>query len=295
MRRFVLLALVGAALLVGFFWGGELGVGPMIVTKEHEQKVVLFFGQPTKTIVEPGVTWWHWWPLERVRTFPRRLQYLNAEPVEMLIRRGEKIIIDYYVVWQITDPLDFMERFPLGVASAEARIQEIVNASVGAKIGNLSLSELLARSEILEVLARESTEDLDGGGAAIVDVRLNRVEIPRNAEKAAYEQMAEQRRARAREQRVAGERRAREIRAEAEKEAADLVAQAQADAELTRGEGDAEAARIHAEAYNKDREFYAFWRSLEAYRKTIGEGTTLVLPPDHEFFRYLSPENVEGR
>jgi membrane protease subunit HflC len=132
-------------------------------------------------------------------------------------------------------------------------------------------------------------------GIDVVDVRLNRIELPRAAEPAAYEQMREQRRAISRELRVVGERRAREIRANAEREAELTLAQARSKAEITRGEGDAESARIYADAYNADPEFYSFVRSLEVYRATLKGSTTMVLPPDHEFFRYLDPRGGAAR
>ena len=122
---------------------------------------------------------------------------------------------------------------------------------------------------------------------AKIDVRPMRRPPKRKTESAVYEQMREQRRALAREYRVKGERAAREQRARAQRTARTLLAEAYAFSEVTRGEGDAAAARIYSEAYGKDPDFYDFVRSLEAYRKTMGRGTTLVVPPNHEFFRFL--------
>jgi membrane protease subunit HflC len=143
--------------------------------------------------------------------------------------------------------------------------------------------------EAISSFDEESTEDLRGTGVEIVDVRLNRIELPRAAEPAAYSQMREQRRALSREHRAVGERRAREVRASADRQARLVLATAEAKAELVRGEGDAESARIYADAYSRDPEFFAFLRSLEAYREVLRERTTMVLPPDHAFFRFLDP------
>jgi membrane protease subunit HflC len=289
-RRLLFVALVLLALAVGLVWAGNYGYGPLVITREFEQKLVLRWGaDPVKVLDQPGI-----WPfripvIDRVEVFDRRLQHLDAEPVEMLIARGDKLIVSYYAVWRIADPLLFRQNFPKGMEEAEHRIQSKVRALVGDKIGGLTLAELLARSEVLHTLAEESNQGLADQGVHVVDVRLNRTEIPRNAEPAAYQQMREQRRARSREFRAAGEREARRVRAEAERLAVTTVAEARRQADVLRGEGDAEAARTYAAAYGQDPEFYAFVRSLEAYRKTIGDRTTLVLPPDHEFFRFLEP------
>ncbi|MBW2426416.1 MAG: protease modulator HflC, partial [Deltaproteobacteria bacterium] len=167
------------------------------------------------------------------------------------------------------------------------RILQRVGSLVGDSIGNLTMAELLSRAEVLESLDAMATAELDASGVRVVDVRISRTELPLKAEEATFDQMREQRRAISREKRAVGEREAREIRARAEREARELVATARAEAEVLRGDGDAEATKIYGEAYGKDPEFYAFWRTLEAYRKTVGDRTTLVVPPDHEFFRFL--------
>lgn len=290
MRRISFVVLVLVAGLVALVWAGEYGFGPVVITRESEHKLILRFGQPVAVLDKPGLSF-RIPLLDEVETYDRRLQYLNAHPVEMLIARGEKLIVDFFVVWYIRDPLAFRKNFPQvfpeSMHAAEERIQERVNALVGAKIGGLELSQLLQRAEVLSELAEESSAALSETGVDVVDVRLNRTEIPPNAEPAAFAQMREQRRALAREYRVSGERQARETRAEAERLGRTTIARAQAQAEITRGEGDAQSTRIYAAAHGENPEFYAFVRSLEAYRKTLVKRTTMVLPPDHEFFRYL--------
>lgn len=292
MRRGAFIALVLIAVTVGSLWAGEFGYGPLVITRENEHKLVLRFGQPVAILDKPGLSL-RIPVLDSVEVYDRRLQYLNARPVEMLIAQGEKLIVDFFVIWRITDPLTFRENFPQvfpeSMRAAEERIQEQVNALVGAKIGGLALAQLLQRAEVLSQLDEESSAALVGAGVEVVDVRLNRTEIPPNAEPAAFAQMREQRRALAREYRVSGERQAREVLAEADRLAITAIAEAQTLADITRGEGDAQSARIYADAYNADPEFYAFVRTLEAYRKTLVSGTTMVLSPDHEFFRYLQP------
>lgn len=292
MGRWILSLLILAAGAVGLIWAGEFGYGPIVITRENEYKVIVGLYGPRAVITEPG-----WDPaiwkipfVDEVLTYDRRLRYLNALPVRVVIANNEKLIVDYYAIWRITDPLIFKRNFPLGEAAAEQRIQEDIKSLVGSKIGELNLSQLLARAEVLSTLHTESTARLEGTGVEVVDVRLNRTELPPNAVGAAYAQMREQRIALAREHRAQGERMAREVRASADRLAVTTLAAARSQAQRVRGEGDAQAARIFARAHSQDPEFYAFVRSLEAYRKTLSRGTTMVLSPDHAFLRNLNPQ-----
>jgi modulator of FtsH protease HflC len=145
-----------------------------------------------------------------------------------------------------------------------------------------------ARNEIMTAISEQSAERLRQFGIDVRDVRINRVELPETTEENVFARMRAERERLARKYRAEGDEEGRRIRAEAEREARITVAEARKQAEILRGEGDAEAARIYAEAHGQAPEFYGFVRRLDAYRKTIGEGTTLVLPPDNEFFELLS-------
>jgi membrane protease subunit HflC len=285
--RFVLGVSAVAAVTLGLLWSHAYPWSPFVIATEAEHKLVINrFGEVSAVLSEPGLALRIPF-FDTVRSYDRRLQYLNAEPVEIQIARSDKLIIDYYVLWAIRDPLAFLRSFPQGMAKAEDRLQEAVNGLVGARIGGLELEQLLERVDAIESIGEEMDREFAEAGLRVIDVRINRTELPRKAESAVYEQMREQRRALAREYRVKGERSAREVRAEAKRTARTLLAEAYAFSEVTRGEGDAVAARIYSDAYGRDPDFYDFVRSLEAYRKTLGRGTTLVVPPDHEFFRFL--------
>jgi len=143
------------------------------------------------------------------------------------------------------------------------------------------------RAEIMREITARTQAKVGGFGIEVADVRINRTELPTGAEESVYARMKTERERLGRKNRAEGDERARRIRAEADRDARIIIANARRDAEIARGQGDAEATRIHAEAYTTDAEFYSFVRSLEAYRKTIGEETTLVLSPDSEFFQYL--------
>jgi len=287
---FSILLLMGAA--AGIVWAGQFGVGPAVVVNQWEYKIPLLLGAPWReSLTEPGLTW-RVPIIEEMVTIDKRLQFLDAEPVEMQIE-SERLAIDYYAIWRVIDPLLFRRSFPRLADGAEPVIQRQLKSVVGATVGRMSLEQLLARAELIDALDDAVSENLASKGIEIVDVRINRTELPMEAKTAAYDQMREQRRAISREHRARGEREAREIAAKADREARTLLAQARSQAEITRGLGDAEAAAIYASAYGEDPEFYAFLRSLQAYRGTLSENTTLVLSPDHEFLRYLDP-GVQG-
>lgn len=291
--RFLFLPIVLIALIVATLWAAQIDQGPLVINQADEYRLVLRLGKPIAELTEAGLPGMYY-PripfLDEVQVFDKKIQYLNAAATEIEIAENERLIVDYFVLWQIESPLDFRRSFPKGSAEAKKRIQRTVGSLVGNAVGTLTMAELLARAETLDDLDERATEELKSNGVRVVDVRINRTELPLPTESATFEQMREQRRAISRQKRAVGEREAREIRAKADREAREMLAQAHADSEVLRGEGDAEAARIYAVAYSRNPEFYAFVRSLEAYRKTLGEKTTLIVPPDHEFFKFLDPK-----
>lgn len=280
---------LGAA-AVGIIWGAQIDFGPLVINRVDEYRLILRLGNPIAEIEEPGIAQLRIPLIDEVQVFDKKIQYLNAAAAEIEIAGNERLIIDYYVLWQIDSPLEFRRSFPKGIEEARKRIQRTVGSLVGDAVGTLTMAELLARAEALDSLDDQATLELTSNGIRVVDVRINRTELPLPTENATFEQMREQRRAISRQKRAVGAREAREIRAKADREARELVAQANADSEVLRGEGDAEAARIYANAYGRNPEFYAFVRSLAAYRKTLGDRTTMIVPPDHEFFKYLDPK-----
>jgi membrane protease subunit HflC len=281
----LLLLLGGAA--VGLVAAGNLDLGPLVITREDEQKVILRLGE-VRRVTEPGAALRL--PLvETVRSYERRWLYLNTEPLPIQTKDGEQLAIDNYVIWRIADAVEFQRSFPGGMLDAEKRIDRAVRDDVREVIGRHTLTDVLKekRAAIMGEITEKTSRTLDPYGIAVADVRINRTELPEGAEESVYARMNAERQRLAKKNRAEGEERARSMRAEADRAAVVIVANARRDAETARGSGDAEAARIFAEAYGQDPEFYAFLRSLEAYGKTLGKGTTLVLSPDAEFFRFI--------
>jgi membrane protease subunit HflC len=287
MKRFVVILLLVLAIGVGLLVAGGYGIGPVVITREGEQKVILTLGDPRK-VTQPGVAL-HVPLLETVRSYDRRLLNLNAPPNSITTRDQETVVVDNYAAWRIADPVQFAAAFPAGRSVAEPQIDQVVRSAVREVVGQHTLADVLTgkRGEIMQAISEKTKVALERFGVAIEDVRINRTELPKGTEENVFARMKAERETQARKFRAEGGERARRIRAEADREARVIVANARRDAEIARGEGDAQAARIYAEAYGADPKLYAFLRSLEAYRKTLGEHTTLVLSPKSEFFRYL--------
>jgi membrane protease subunit HflC len=258
-----------------------------VITREGTQQIILRFGKVVDE-TEPGLSW-RVPLLDEVRIFERRLLYLNTEQDVIQTKDQERIVVDNYAMWKITDLTAFISSFPTGMNQAERQMDRVVRAGVREVIARHTLTEVLTdkRSEIMEAIRKGVADSFADTGIEVHDVRINRTELPAGIEKSVHERMRADRERLARKYRAEGDEEARGIRAAADREARVIVAKATGKAEIVRGEGDAESTRIYAAAYGKAPDFYSFVRSLEAYRKTIGEGTTLVLSPKSEFFEYL--------
>ncbi len=294
MRRLLLAAAALVAAAVGAIAAGNLGLGPVVITREDEQKIILRLNEAIR-VTRPGVTGRI--PLiETAETYDRRWLYLNTEPDTIQTADGEQLIVDNYAIWRIGDAIQWRRSFPRGLGDAEKRIDRAVRDDVREVIGRHKLTEVLdeKRQPMMEEIAERTRSTLAQFGIEMADVRINRTDLPERTLEAVYARMTTERGRLARKNRAEGEEKARTIRAEADREARVIVAEARRDAEIVRGEGDADAARIYAEAYSSDPGFYDFVRSLEAYRKTIDARTTIVTSPNSEFFRFLESSSGVG-
>jgi membrane protease subunit HflC len=287
-KKFIMTIVFAVLVVAGLIKAGEYGWGPVVITKEGSQQIILFMGDD-RAVTQPGLAL-------RVpvfgttRKYDARLLYLDTAPDVIQTKDQERIVVDNYAMWRIENATNFLESFPKGKSQAEKQIDRVVRAGVREVVARHTFSEVLTdrRTEIMEEIRQAVSESFQGTGVGIEDVRIRRTELPKGIERNVYDRMKTGREQLARKYRAEGEEQASKIRAEADREARIVVAVARGEAELVRGEGDAIAAQIYADAYNQDPEFFAFVRSLEAYQKTIGKGTTLVLSPDSEFFQFFS-------
>jgi len=279
-----ILALAAAAALI------TIGMCAFTVD-QRQQALVLQFGNPKRVVPVPGL---HFkLPWESVRRFDRRLLVQDAPPNEIITKDKKTILVDAYSRWRIVDPLKVYQvaRTENGVA---ARMEDVIRSKIRNVLGRHTLIEIVSggehatlRTELMRDITRQADDNVRSMGIRIADVRIKRADLPQENSDAVFERMKAERQRIAKQYRSQGEEAAKEIRAQADKERKILLADAYKQSQIIRGKADAKIARIYAKAYGEDPKFYAFLRSLEAYRKAITEGTKLVITPNTEFFRFF--------
>ena len=268
-----------------------VGVGLSAFTvNERELAIKLQLGEVVQADYEPGLHW-KWPVVQNVRKFPKRILTISDRPERVFTAENEALQVDFFVKWRIVDPVRFYTSTGGSQIIGNDRLSEIIKNSVVTEFGKRTVKEAISvgRVELMRDMlntAREAATDL---GVQLIDFRVKQVEFMDDVKNSVYQQMAAERARIAAERRAEGRAAATETRAGADRERTIILADAYRDGQKIRGEGDAQAAEIYANAYNKDPEFYSFYRSIDAYRKSIGQsGDLLVLDPDSDFFRYLN-------
>jgi len=284
------LAIAGVVLVLG----GILLSDTFFTVSETQQALVLQFGDHRRTIRDdPG--------LHVKMPFIQNVVYYEARvlnvdpPVEQVILADQRRLnVDTFALYVISDPLQFF-RSVTNQTIAEQRISTFVNAALRGVLGNRLQVEVLSeeRSNIMDQIRTRVVREAQPLGIEIVDVRIGRADVPEGTVRAVYERMRSEREREAAEFRAQGQEQAQQVRARADRERAVLLAEAGRRAQILRGQGDSQAIRIQAEAHNLDPSFFSFFRSLQAYRTAMpNEGTTMVLAPRGEFFRYF--QDISG-
>ncbi len=278
-------ALIG--ILVGLVIIGIAVDAIFFVVEERESVVVTRLGNPLRTIQSPGLQIRAPF-IEQVHRFDDRLLASDADPAPIYTLDKKNLIVDNFARWRIVDPLKFM-RSVQTVFGAQSRLDDIIYAAVREELGQHTLEEVVSgdRDAIMKSVTGKCRNDAANLGIEVVDVRIKRADLPEENKKNVFDRMRAERARQAKEYRAEGEEAALKIRAETDLEVTRIRSEATLQAQRLRGEGDAEALRIYADAFERDPQFYEFQRTLEAYEKTLGEGTTVVLPLDTEFFKYL--------
>ena len=279
-----LLIVIAVALVVV----GIVATSALFIVDQTEQALVLQFGQPRRVIREPGL--WVKRPfLEDVRPYDNRLLDFEPPPEEVIVSDQKRLVVDTYTRYRITDPLLFYQTANSEVA-VRARLSAMVNGSLRRVLGNVTLSALLSheRPAIMKQIRDEVRDQGKGFGIDVVDVRIRRADLPEENSQAIYARMVSERQQQAAQFRGEGAEAAQTVRANADRERTVIIAEAQRDAQKVRGDGDAQSIRIYADAFGQDKEFFAFYRSMQAYRDALtGHGTSFVLTPDTGFFRFF--------
>lgn len=260
------------------------------IVTQIERAVVLRFGQLVEPDVQPGLHIKA--PLiDKVIKFDARLLTLDAPPERFLTQEKKALIVDSYVKWRIKDVGKFYRSTAGSVLQANRLLSQRVESGLRNRVGRLSLQEVVSgkRDELMEELTKVlNTFTEENYGIRVNDLRVKRIDLPPQVSDSVFERMATEREKEAQELRSQGNEQAEITRATADRERRVLLAEAYREAEKTRGEGDAKAAAIYASAYNQDPEFYAFYRSLQAYKASFKDSNgMMILEPDSDFFKYL--------
>ena len=277
---FLLLAIVAVAAAVGF--------SAFIVNQTH-RALVLQFGEPVRAIDEPGL-YWRTPFVQTVEQFDRRILDLQTDEQEVIASDQKRLIVDAFARYRITDPLAFYKAFR-GEVGARQRLTAIVNSTIRSVLGRATFIDVVRnkRDTLMKQTIKQVNDDVRNLGVEIVDVRIRRADLPEANSQAIYRRMQTERQREAAELRAQGSEQSQRIKSTADKEVTVLLANANRNSERMRGDGDAERNRIYADAFTKDRDFFAFYRSMQAYEEFLkGSHTRIVLSPNSEFFRYFN-------
>ncbi len=265
----------------------------LFTVDETEQAIVTQLGKFVREVKEPGLHFRI--PLiQAVHRFEARVMEYDAAAAKIITDDKKHLVIDNYARWKIIDPLKLYQTVG-NEFGAQSRLDDIVFSEMREELARHTLTEIVSvnRQEIMHKVAEQCAQKAADYGIQIIDVRIKRADLPEEVTHSVYARMRAERERIAKKYRSEGEEEAVMVRAQTDKEKTILLAESYMQAEKTKGEGDAEALKIYAQAYEKDTEFYSFIRTLEAYKLSLGTGTTIVLPNDSEFFQYLSPPTKE--
>jgi membrane protease subunit HflC len=272
-----------------------LAFGSVFVVNESQTAIVLNLGKIVRSDLKPGL---HFkLPMvEEVRRFDRRILSLDDAPERYLTAEKKDVEVDFFVKWRIVDVTTFYRAASGGdEGAAKARLTPIVKNALRNEINQLALKAVVSsgRSNLTGRLLKHINEGAATLGIEVLDVRIKRINLPQDSDilDSVFNRMRAERTRVANALRAEGQQAAEGIRAEADRQRQVLIADAEREAQLQRGQGDARAAEVGAAAYGQDAEFYAFYRSLEAYRQSLGDGkAVMVLDPDSEFLRYFGKD-----
>ena len=254
---------------------------------QTSQALVLQFGNPVRVVKDPGLHFKLPF-LQNAEFYDGRILDLDPPVQEVILADQKRLNVDAFARYQIVDPLEYRKR-----ALTDANFRDVfgrrLNAAVRAEIGRILLGDMLTekRAKSMLEITRQMKASAPEFGVQVIDVRIGRTDLPNETAQAVYSRMKSDRVAHAARLRAVGEEQKLRIQAEADKERTIIIAEAQRQSQILRGQGEGERNRVLGEAFGKDPKFFDFYRSMEAYEEALGEGTTMVLSPDSEFFRFF--------
>ena len=284
--KFGILILLGFGLII-------LGLATFTVN-ERELAIKLQVGEVVRSDYEPGIHLKIPF-IQSVRKFPKRILTISDRPDRIFTAERLALQVDFFVKWRIIDSVQFYISTGGSQRLANDRLSEIIKNAIVTEFGKRSVQEAISveRAELIKDMLATASSAAQGLGVELIDVRVKQVEFPDDVSNSVYQQMREERARIAAERRAEGMEISEQKKSTADKERTIILADANKDSQILRGEGDATAADIYATAYNQDPEFYAFYRSIDAYRNSLGRaGDIMVIDPNNEFFRYLNKSQL---
>ncbi len=274
---FVLAAVLGGVALSAF------------TVDQREYAIKFQLGKIIRSDFEPGL-YFKIPFVNNVSKFDKRILTLDSRPEEILTGEKKNVLVDYFVKWRISEVPDFYRTFGGREADAEARMSQTIKDGLQSELGDRTIREVVSgdRATIMNNVATNANDKLSPFGIEVIDVRIKQIELPPKVRESVFLRMSAERERIAKEHRAKGQKEAKIIRARADRKRTEMLAAANRKSEEIRGSGDAQATETYARAYTQDADFYDFYRSLNAYRKSFNDKSdVLVLEPDSEFFRYF--------
>lgn len=260
----------------------------VFIVPEHQQTIVLQFGEAVALHTEPGLKF-KVPMIQQVKAFEKRALDVDTVPEEVILADRKRIVVDTFARYRINDMLAFYKALQT-TEQANSRLSNIINSTMRSTLGTTTMADILSdkRSALMQNIRDQVNASVDRLGVEIVDVRIGRADLPEQTSQAIFARMRTEREREAAEFRGLGQEIAQEVRSKADRERTIILAEAEREAQILRGQGDEQAIKIYADAFKRDPEFYAFYRTMEAYRQGLsGDETTLILKPEGDFFRFF--------
>ncbi|WP_417450785.1 protease modulator HflC [Kordiimonas sp.] len=268
------------------------GYNSVFQVDERNQAIVVKFGEPKRTVTEPGLKFKVPF-VEQVIFLDKRILSLDVPPQQVMASDQRRIVVDSFARYRIVDPLKRYQAARTD-AGAESLLENAMESTVRQVLAQEPMAETVSgqRAALMTRISELTNERAKTFGLEVLDVRLKRVDLPAENSEAIFRRMETERQREAMEKRASGQRDAVIIQATADRQVAELIAEAERKSQTIRGEADGKAVKIFAEAFGKDEEFFEFYRTMQAYKKALGtDDTRLVLSPDSEFFKLFMNEN----
>lgn len=275
-----------------------IGLNSFYIVDEREKALRLWFGEVTAEIGDPGL-YFKVPVLHEIAKYDDRILALDTEPLEVTPADDRRLVVDAFARWRISDATQFRRAVGAsGINGARQRLERILNAQIREVLGSVTSDDILSvdRVSLMNRIRNQSRSEANALGVEVVDVRIKRADLPEQNLEATYERMRAEREREAADEIARGREAAQRLRAQADRTVIETTSEAQKQADVIRGEADAMRNAIFAEAFGRDPEFFAFYRSMRAYEQSLkGENSTLVISPDSEFFNYLeSAQSAAG-